>query len=439
MASVTHSFGPNCTLQPASNPFTRRASEVSNDAPNIRAHFFYSSDLPIDDPLSPIPPPSNSQAAGPSRVPPRPFSVHDNIALEEAWQALQKASAGETGSKYARNQAADPDYHHVRRALSSLGGPEPMSATIDNLAKVIRSAHQRRASVLEQKRSASYGGQNEDGKSVNFAAVTGPSADLEEQQDAGIKSHACGDPHLTLCDHPDHIPFDNAMPVGTDEIGNEEFESGMSKKRRRSPFRRLDKPSRSSFLQKKQSKETILGASPSERDTTGTPFLRVSDRLKRARSRSSQRVSSVKQTDGAGSLDEDDEAAATRVRSLEDTLGVGKSEKAPLSRRGQRDRASSVDRKPTTVLVPVGISRLHMVEMPDLKVSGTGNMRKPQAKLPISRWVRSTGIRFTTCLRSSAERGSIKIQCTLLNLISRISSKRVTSTSSHGRQHIKMK
>ena len=436
MASMTHSFGPNCALQPASNPFTRRASEVSNDAPNIRAHFFYSSDLPIDDPLSPIPPPSNSQAAGPSRVPPRPFSVHDNIALEEAWQALQKASAEEaeeTGSKYARNQAADPDYHHVRRALSSLGGPEPTSAAVDNMAKVIRSAHQRRASVLEQKRSGSYGGQNEDGKSVNFAAVTGPSADIEEQQDASIKSHACGDPHLTLCDNPDHIPFDNAMPVGTDEIGNEEFESGMSKKRRRSPFRRLDKPSRSSFHQRKQSREPILGASPSERDTTGTPFLRVSDRLRRARSRSSQRVSSVKQMDGAGSLDEDNEAAATRIRSLEDTLAVGKSEKALLSRRGRRDRASTVDQKPTTVLVPVGISRLHMVEMPDLKVSGTGNMRKLQAKVPISRWARSTGIRFTTCLPSSVERGSIKIQCTPLNLISRTSSKKDTSISNHGR------
>ena len=433
MTSMTHSFGPNCALQPASNPFTRRASEISDDAPKISSHFFYSSDLPIDDPLSPIPPPSNSQAAGPSRVPPRPFSVHDNIALEEAWQALQKASAEETGSQYVKDQGADPDYHHhVRRALSSLGGPEPTSATVDNLTKVIRNAHQRRASVLEQKRSASYGGQNEDGKSVNFAAVTGPGADTEEQQDAGLKSHACGDPHLTLCDSADHIPFDNAMPVGTDEIGNEEFESGISKKRRRSPFRRLDKPSRSSSNQKKQSRETILGASPSERDTTGTPFLRVSDRLKRSRSRSSQRVSPVKQTDGAGSLDEDNEAAAIRVRPLEDTLGVGKTEKAP-SRSGQRGRAATVDQKPATVLVPVGISRLHMVEMPDLKVSGTGNMRKPQAKAPVSRWARSTGIRFTTCLPSSAEHGSTKIQCTPWNLISRISSKRVMSISNHGR------
>ena len=79
------------------------------------------------------------------------------------------------------------------------------------------------------------------------------------------------------------------MPVGTDEIGNEEFESGMSRTRRRSPFR-------------KRKSETIYGASPSERDTTGTPFLRVSDRLKRARSQSSNRMRTTNQTDGADSL-----------------------------------------------------------------------------------------------------------------------------------------
>ena len=237
-ASITHTYGPNCTLQPASNPFTRRASQVSNDAPNIRAHFFYSSDLPIDDPLSPVPP---SISTGPSKVacnqrlpengllirillqvPPRPFSVYDNIALEQAWQALQK------------DQFKSDD---------------------------------RKDSIV---------------------------VDTAMQQDVEVKTGTIGDPHLTLCDHPDHIPFDHAMPVGTDEIGNEEFESGMSRKRHRSPFRKREQ---------KQS-ETIYGTSPSERDTTGTPFLRVSERLKRAGSRSSNGMRTTNQTDGADSLTE---------------------------------------------------------------------------------------------------------------------------------------
>ena len=178
-----------------------------------------------------------------------------------------------------------------------------------------------------------------------------------------------GDPHLTLCDNPDHIPFDHAMPVGSDEIGNEEFESGISRRRRRSPFRKRDKPSQSSLPQKKKSRETILGASPSERDTTGTPFLRVSERLKRARSRSSHRVSNANQTDGAGSLSEDNEAPAASARSLEDAFIAGGSDNATEPTDHPRDRASIISQKPAPVLVPVGISRLHMVEMPDLKVN----------------------------------------------------------------------
>ena len=177
-----------------------------------------------------------------------------------------------------------------------------------------------------------------------------------------------GDPHLTLCDNPDHIPFDHAMPVGSDEIGNEEFESGVSR-RRRSPFRKRDKPSQSSLPHKKKSRETILGASPSERDTTGTPFLRVSERLKRARSRSSHRVSNANQTDGAGSLSEDNEAPPASARSFEDAFIAGGSENGTEPTDHPRDRASIIIQKPAPVLVPVGISRLHMVEMPGLKVN----------------------------------------------------------------------
>lgn len=368
MTSLTHSYGPECTLQPASNPFIRRASEISNDAPTIRAHFFYSSDLPIDDPLSPIPPPSSGSAIGPPRVPPRPFSIHDNTALEEAWQALQRAQAENHGSKGAGTNDADTDQDIVRRALSSFGGPEPTSAAVEKLTNIIRGAQERRASLLEQKRPIRYGGEGEEGKTVIFTADTAPGTDTVMHQDTIATAHAAGDPHLTLCDNPEHIPFDHAMPVGTDEIGNEEFESGMSKRRHRSPFRRHDKPSRSSLHPKKQIKETILGASPSERDTTGTPFLRVSERLRRPRSRSSHRISNTDQTDGAGSLNEDNEDVSFRGGSLDQATSQEAPDDTELPGEGKRDGASTVNQKPTTVLVPVGASRLHMVEMPDLKV-----------------------------------------------------------------------
>ncbi|MCJ1403558.1 hypothetical protein MMC11_006781 [Xylographa trunciseda] len=90
MAIPVHSYGPSCALHEDFNNFTRKASELSDEAPHLRPQFFYSSILPIDDPLSPLPAPSTSSSSGSSRFPPRPFSTYDNVALEEAWQGLRK-------------------------------------------------------------------------------------------------------------------------------------------------------------------------------------------------------------------------------------------------------------------------------------------------------------------------------------------------------------
>ena len=371
MASTVHSYGPRCILEPESNLFTRRASAVSDDPPKIRAQFFYSSTLPIDDPLSPVPSPSSAAAAGPSKVPPRPFSVHDNYALEKAWLTLHKAESGD-GELGAQTADVDlppdnSDQHRIRTALTSLGGPAPTASTVDNLTKIIRSAHERRSIKLEQnsadKRAISRNCGSSaavDGRSGTHTVVVEPTGRISQKTD----------PHLMLCDNPDHIPFDHAMPVASDEIENEEFESGLSKKRHRSPFRRHAKPRKSyadegtvlstnSASQNNQKgPETQFGGSPSERDTTGTPFLRVPERLKRPRSRDSRRKLVASQTDGAESPVEDGMGDKTRpseqatIESQDDNVQYKESEKAEVP----------------SILVPVGVSRLHMVEMPNLTV-----------------------------------------------------------------------
>lgn len=68
----------------------RRAAEQSDDRPPpINARFFFTSPYAIDDPLSPLPPPLT--AGSPSfKQEPRPFSVYDNQALEDAWKNLRK-------------------------------------------------------------------------------------------------------------------------------------------------------------------------------------------------------------------------------------------------------------------------------------------------------------------------------------------------------------
>lgn len=92
MTAPIHTYGPKCLL--SDDDLDPSAWYSSPSPPKIRAQFFYVSLLPIDDPLSPLPPPSSGQNSGNERGPPQPFSARDNIALEEAWRELQRT--GET-------------------------------------------------------------------------------------------------------------------------------------------------------------------------------------------------------------------------------------------------------------------------------------------------------------------------------------------------------
>ncbi|OJD37740.1 ddhd domain-containing protein [Diplodia corticola] len=78
---------PTITLQ--ENQYVREVLHAPEPAPPVPARFFYTSPLAIDDPLSPLPPPVTGSSA-PHREPPRPFSVYDNLQLEQEWLDLRK-------------------------------------------------------------------------------------------------------------------------------------------------------------------------------------------------------------------------------------------------------------------------------------------------------------------------------------------------------------
>ena len=75
--------------QQAVNQYTRQVLHHIETPPPVDARFFYTSPVPIDDPLSPLPPPANATNV-PARLPPKPFSQQDNTALEKAWLELRK-------------------------------------------------------------------------------------------------------------------------------------------------------------------------------------------------------------------------------------------------------------------------------------------------------------------------------------------------------------
>lgn len=76
-----HTYGPKCRLAPV------RHTDKDNGMPPVEAQFFYSSLIPIDDPLS-----TSSIIGGDpksAKLPLRPFARGDNNALEKAWLGLQ--------------------------------------------------------------------------------------------------------------------------------------------------------------------------------------------------------------------------------------------------------------------------------------------------------------------------------------------------------------
>ena len=347
---------------------------MSASPPKIKAHFFYSSALTIDDPLSPLPTPSNAPATTPSKNPPRPFSVYDNAALEAAWQDLQNSEAKK--SRHGRLWEEKPKGKQPQNRIYSSGaqdegvdedqswnddghpeGPEDNLVDSGKNAEISEDANEERNSVIDTAAGTAGKGlfmqQNPSPLNGDIGAIT-PPAGLDDPQ---TRPYGTGDPHLMLCDDPDHIPFDYTMPVGSDEIGNDEFESGISKKKHRRPFHRRatsekpikDKedssPSRRLSLRKRTS-VVAPGSSPSQRDTTGTPFLRIPSRRRISNSRSPERVSNASQTDGADSASDDE-----RPRSSH-----------------QYHAFHHKSKKVRKAFTPVGISRLHLVEMPDLQV-----------------------------------------------------------------------
>lgn len=372
-ASIGHTFTGSCMLHPASNEFTRRASIASTDPPKLSAQYFYCSALPIDDPLSPVPPPSNNPANSSPKVPPRPFSVHDSIALEDAWLKLQKpvrSKKDAPGAKLNTTNVSPRNQEHI--------------------AQIVRDAHEKPALEPEMTNSRGFEALEatpENRNDMINRAIGNPT------HPAGLgKEHRPASPDLTLCDDPEHIPFDETMPVSSEEIGNDEFESGIVRKKRSwSPFRRRNK-----FEKPKEGENTIptelpspgtqnsgeapFSSSFSGRDTSGTPFLRIPSRIRRSRSRSRSpepppSAPDLGQADGAQSSNYHhpkkssplrptfERTGSIHSRDDEDGLSIDPASQMPSLRRKQPKV-----KVPEESHVAVGMLQLHVVHMPSLKV-----------------------------------------------------------------------
>lgn len=131
--SSSHNLGPACRLAPVPSP---SAPDDLSDIPPIGAQFFYASPIPIDDPLAAATiVGSSSSDAKPSKLPLRPFSPGDNIALERAWLGFASDRARRNHTHASRNRSPSP-------ALSRENA-EKLAAIVATLAAKHREKHDR--------------------------------------------------------------------------------------------------------------------------------------------------------------------------------------------------------------------------------------------------------------------------------------------------------
>src|SRR5271170_275654 len=354
-----HSLGPSCA-------YYEEPANASDEPPLIRPQFFYVSALPIDDPLSPIPPQSDSKTSNPT---PQPFSARDNAALEEAWQAMHKDESKDSWSTRHgdlfrfprfRDQKRTPDstmeaqYNMLEKppsAKKDVDKRTPMDSQkqqSEETQEKPKSDNLKHKQMLKSEESNHKQKQNVEGSKWNeqpgnikekallegtkhppqFGPTEQPMASSQEQS-AHVASHgpaAEDNGPVMLSQSMGHEEPTSVVPVDVEELAAEQDvgQPGKPGQRRKfSPFRNRGKTPKSMFSTSHDLDERSDGTASS--DISGRPFARVPS-FKRRRP-----PPAVDSADSA--TDSDRSPSPTRPIKGKETF------------------------------VPVGVSRLHLVEM----------------------------------------------------------------------------
>lgn len=314
MSAPAHTLGPTCIHH--EDEATKALSNSPNPPP-IKAQFFYASSTPIDDPLSALPPVSSDTKS--SQVhPPRPFSIPDNAALTDAWQGIEHLLV--SASNKDAGGLSRPDIGERGRTLGEL---------------------------------VRFPRFKDDGKSPNetpHPTDGKPLSTPEDSADRGlVKSlelRSATRAILSSFQKPEKPPLKEEGEAFLDE-GSER--SNQKKHHRFSPFRKSKAPEAgpgSSVL----STPIVQTDGEADTDISGRPFARAS-------------------TLGAIDDQDDQEAAATPTKTQLHRIDASPGSRTSPTHSEFHNVFHShkeVEQDEEKAAVPVGISRLHLVEMPDL-------------------------------------------------------------------------
>ncbi|KAI9657806.1 MAG: hypothetical protein M1829_006872 [Trizodia sp. TS-e1964] len=396
MSSIFHSYGPTCRLARANPSF----DATSSSAPGIQTQYFYVSALPIDDPLSALPPTSSTSPSD-TNNPLLPFSAYDNAALEEAWQGLENTPV----LQYKKPKPVD--------AIAPLPLKVELITQPANPASTAAPGdHDMEPQVISQPEPLPQQNKTERETLETANVQNQPSPFIEEENDSKIKTASpIRGRNRRESNEKDKKSFRTSMKValrrtrsGTRlsskpskrstsdatcskidiqalEISETPSEKKIDhvKKPSASKEKALTKPiemfaSKDTVASRAKALESQYGSSPIEKITTGTPFVRAPDREITGLSAHKDTAESADATEGTD-IEERSGRSISRGTSRSRSESRHRSSSGSQSRSRSRSRSHS---RPQSLMeaiessdrayVPVGISRLHVVKIPQLQM-----------------------------------------------------------------------
>lgn len=323
-----HSYGPTCALYESDD---QQSMTGDLTPPKVKAQFFYASPLPIDDPLSPLP-----QINADNQVP-QPFSNRDNAALEEAWQGSrhrQEEFKVRPGSRGLNRMFSFPKFQSGQFLTPEITSPVAESSSY-TFPTVPEYRSQSRSSTMRRKSSRKASSRSQS-----------PSM-TRKQSEKGAKLSMTSESEVLL---NQGVPQERGTT--TEDIASE-LELGTAKrKKHRSPMRNrrrngsdISPPSENTIQEDKEGDLPPEIALPvplveNESSMSGRPF---------ARAPSTRQVMSK--------LNNSSPLASPKPERFQ---------RPPAFLQSQPSPPPEEKRK---AFVPVGVSRLHLVEFPDMKMN----------------------------------------------------------------------
>ena len=367
-----HTLGPTCAYH-EDEPDT--VLPEGSAPPPVKAQFFYVSSLPIDDPLSPLPPIQTDRA---HKHPPQPFSTRDNAALEEAWQGFQQSQDPGKDSSSRPSLGGIFTFPRFKEGVKSSSAPSPSAnPSVDSLSP----DQERAAQITEEYNKLPQA------PVVNADASQGKKPTTNSAKPSELNRHGANERSTSArpsMPEPDQVARvrdawkqkdqmavsdsqvmlgqslledrARAAPVNYEELqckGRFEHSPPSAHRRRSSlsPFRRevKERLARGSTSRDFGSAAGAEGnqvvAQVSSSGMSGRPFARAP----------SKRNITGASTDGAVDIQMSSDAS-------DGDSGDSQSQHQNRPKKSKQVSSTAIDK----VYVPVGTARLHLVEVPDL-------------------------------------------------------------------------